>query len=170
MTGETLSALKMLAGFDDDTAKDARRTKNRRYSGLTQIHPALERVFTGETASCTLVLDFARPLRRGQRNWQPPAEDAYSTRRVTAPRRTLPPWLTQFSPPSPRKPSRHPALRRRNWSSRSWRRISKRFKHSATPLPDKSRRCLMTSLLAQGLDVDARRRHQDRLQHLAVHR
>lgn len=54
---ETLSALKMLAGFHDDIAKDATRTKNRLRSVLTQIHPALERVFAGEILSRTLVLD-----------------------------------------------------------------------------------------------------------------
>ena len=54
---ETLAALKMLAGFDDDIAKDATRTKNRLRSVLTQIHPALERVFAGEILSRTLVLD-----------------------------------------------------------------------------------------------------------------
>lgn len=54
---ETLAALKMLAGFHDDIAKDATRTKNRLRSVLTQIHPALERVFAGEILSRTLVLD-----------------------------------------------------------------------------------------------------------------
>ena len=54
---ETLVALKMLAGFHDDIAKDATRTKNRLRSVLTQIHPALERVFAGEILSRTLVLD-----------------------------------------------------------------------------------------------------------------
>ena len=55
---ETLAALKMLAGFHDDIAKDATRTKNRLRSVLTQIHPALERVFAGEILSRTLVLDL----------------------------------------------------------------------------------------------------------------
>ncbi|TXS74797.1 IS110 family transposase [Corynebacterium sp. LK11] len=54
---ETLVALKMLAGFHDDIAKDATRTKNSLRSVLTQIHPALERVFAGEILSRTLVLD-----------------------------------------------------------------------------------------------------------------
>ncbi|STC40830.1 IS110 family transposase [Corynebacterium amycolatum] len=54
---ETLAALEMLAGFHDDIAKDATRTKNRLRSVLTQIHPALERVFAGEILSRTLVLD-----------------------------------------------------------------------------------------------------------------
>ena len=54
---ETLAALKMLAGFHDDIAKDATRTKNSLRSVLTQIHPALERVFAGEILSRTLVLD-----------------------------------------------------------------------------------------------------------------
>ena len=54
---ETLAALKMLAGFHDDIAKDATRTKNRLRSVLTQIHPALERVVAGEILSRTLVLD-----------------------------------------------------------------------------------------------------------------
>ena len=39
---ETLAALKMLAGFDDDIAKDATRTKNRLRSMLIQIHPTRE--------------------------------------------------------------------------------------------------------------------------------
>ena len=54
---ETLVALKMLAGFHDDIVKDATRTKNSLRSVLTQIHPALERVFAGEILSRTLVLD-----------------------------------------------------------------------------------------------------------------
>lgn len=54
---ETLAALKMLAGFHDNIAKDATRTKNRLRSMLTQIHPALERVCAGEILSRTLVLD-----------------------------------------------------------------------------------------------------------------
>src|SRR5699024_10973796 len=57
---ETLAALKMLAGFDDDIAKDATRKKNRLRSVLTQIHPAHERVLAGEILSRTLVLDLLR--------------------------------------------------------------------------------------------------------------
>lgn len=45
---ETLSSLKALAGFDDDIARDCTRSINRLRSALHQIHPALERVFTGE--------------------------------------------------------------------------------------------------------------------------
>lgn len=55
---EVLSALKMLAGFDDDIARDCTRTKNRLRSVLTQIHPAFERVFAGEILARTIVLDL----------------------------------------------------------------------------------------------------------------
>ena len=55
---EVLSALKMLAGFDDDIARDCSRTKNRLRSVLTQIHPAFERVFVGEILARTIVLDL----------------------------------------------------------------------------------------------------------------
>lgn len=55
---EVLSALKMLAGFDDDIARDCTRTKNRLRSVLTQIHPALERVFIGDILARAVVLDL----------------------------------------------------------------------------------------------------------------
>ena len=55
---EVLSALKMLAGFDDDIARDCTRAKNRLRSVLTQIHPALERVFVGEILARAIVLDL----------------------------------------------------------------------------------------------------------------
>lgn len=42
---EVLSALKVLAGFDEDLAHETTRALNRIRSLLTQIHPALERVF-----------------------------------------------------------------------------------------------------------------------------
>ena len=64
---ETLVALKMLAGFHDDIAKDATRTKNRLRSVLTQIHPALERVFAGEILTRTLGAGLANPLRRSDK-------------------------------------------------------------------------------------------------------
>ena len=54
---ETLSALKMLAGFDEHIAEDASRTKKRLRSVLTQIHPAPECVFAGEILSRDKVLD-----------------------------------------------------------------------------------------------------------------
>lgn len=70
---ETLAALKMLAGFHDNIAKDATRTKNRLRSVLTQIHPELERVFAGEILSRTLVLDSLIHY-EGRQNWPPQVE------------------------------------------------------------------------------------------------
>ncbi|EWS82112.1 IS110 family transposase [Brachybacterium phenoliresistens] len=55
---EVLSALKVLAGFDEDLAQETTRALNRIRSLLTQIHPALERVFTGGTLSTGIVLDL----------------------------------------------------------------------------------------------------------------
>lgn len=55
---EVLSALKVLAGFDEDLAHETTRALNRIRSLLTQIHPALERVFVGGTLSTGLVLDM----------------------------------------------------------------------------------------------------------------
>lgn len=48
----------VLAGFDEDLAHEATRALNRIRSLLTQIHPALERVFTGGALSTDLVLDL----------------------------------------------------------------------------------------------------------------
>lgn len=62
---EVLSALKVLAGFDEDLAHETTLALNRIRSLLTQIHPALERVFIGGSRSTGLVLDplekFAGP-------------------------------------------------------------------------------------------------------------
>ncbi|MEV0867355.1 IS110 family transposase [Brachybacterium paraconglomeratum] len=55
---DVLSALKVLAGFDEDLAHETTRALNRIRSLLTQIHPALERVFVGGTLSTGLVLDL----------------------------------------------------------------------------------------------------------------
>ena len=55
---EVLSALKVLAGFDEDLAHETTRALNRIRSLLTQIHPALERVFAGGSFSTALVLDL----------------------------------------------------------------------------------------------------------------
>ena len=55
---EVLAALKVLAGFDEDLAHETTRALNRIRSLLTQIHPALERVFAGGTLSTGLVLDL----------------------------------------------------------------------------------------------------------------
>ena len=55
---EVLSALKVLAGFDEDLAHETTRALNRIRSLLTQIHPALERVFAGGSLSTALVLDL----------------------------------------------------------------------------------------------------------------
>src|SRR5690625_7286330 len=55
---EVLSALKVLAGFDEDLAHETTRALNRIRSLLTQIHPALERVFVGGSLATALVLDL----------------------------------------------------------------------------------------------------------------
>ena len=55
---DVLAALKVLAGFDEDLAHETTRALNRIRSLLTQIHPALERVFTGATLATGLVLDL----------------------------------------------------------------------------------------------------------------
>lgn len=55
---ETLSALKVLAGFDEDLACETTRALNRIRSLLTQIHPALERVFSGGSLATGLVLEL----------------------------------------------------------------------------------------------------------------
>ena len=55
---EVLSALKMIAEFDDDIVHDCTRAKNRLRSVLTQIHPAFERIFVGEIMARAIVLDL----------------------------------------------------------------------------------------------------------------
>lgn len=55
---ETLSALKVLAGFDEDLTHETTRALNRIRSLLTQIHPALERVFTGGALATGPVMDL----------------------------------------------------------------------------------------------------------------
>lgn len=55
---EVLSALTVLAGFDEDLAHETTRALNRIRSLLTQIHPALERVFGGGALSTGVVLDL----------------------------------------------------------------------------------------------------------------
>mgnify|MGYP002757075005 CR=1 FL=1 len=55
---ETLSALKVLAGFDEDLAHECTRALNRLRSLLTQIHPALERALAGTTLSSDLALSL----------------------------------------------------------------------------------------------------------------
>lgn len=64
---EILFALKVLARFDENLAHETTRALNRTPSLLSQIHPALERVFVGGSPSTGLVLDllekFAGPTR-----------------------------------------------------------------------------------------------------------
>ncbi|MEX3511007.1 IS110 family transposase [Kocuria carniphila] len=55
---EVLSALKVLAGFDEDLAHETTRALNRIRSLLTQIHPALERVFAGGSLANSLTLEL----------------------------------------------------------------------------------------------------------------
>lgn len=55
---EVLASLKVLAGYDDDLARESTRSINRLRSVLLQIHPALERVFTGTRLTNKLSLDL----------------------------------------------------------------------------------------------------------------
>lgn len=55
---EVLASVKVLAGYDDDLAREATRSINRLRSLLLQIHPALERVFAGTRLTNTLSLDL----------------------------------------------------------------------------------------------------------------
>lgn len=55
---EVLASLKVLAGYDDDLARESTRSINRLRSLLLQIHPALERVFAGTRLTNTLSLDL----------------------------------------------------------------------------------------------------------------
>ena len=59
---DVLAALKVLAGFDEDLAHETTRALNRIRSLITQIHPALERVFGGGTLATGLVLDLLDSL------------------------------------------------------------------------------------------------------------
>src|SRR5690625_2195539 len=54
---EVLASLKVLAGYDDDLARESTRAINRLRSLLLQIHPALERVFAGTRLTNRLSLD-----------------------------------------------------------------------------------------------------------------
>lgn len=55
---DLLSALKVLAGFDDDLARECTRAINRLRSLLVQIYPSLERVFTGTILIRPIVLEL----------------------------------------------------------------------------------------------------------------
>ena len=55
---DVLSALTVLAGFDEDLNHETTRALNRIRSLLTQIHPALEPVFAGGSLATGLVLDL----------------------------------------------------------------------------------------------------------------
>lgn len=55
---EVLASLKVLAGYDDDLARESTRSINRLRSLLLQIHPALERVFAGTRLTNKLSLDL----------------------------------------------------------------------------------------------------------------
>ena len=56
---EVLSALKLLTGFDEDLAHETTRALNRIRSLLTQIHPALERVFASGSLSSKNALFYS---------------------------------------------------------------------------------------------------------------
>ena len=53
-----LASVKVLAGYDDDLAHETTRAINRLRSLLSQIHPALERVFAGTRITNQLTLDL----------------------------------------------------------------------------------------------------------------
>lgn len=55
---EVLASLKVLSGYDDDLARESTRSINRLRSLMLQIHPALERVFTGTRLTNQLSLDL----------------------------------------------------------------------------------------------------------------
>ena len=55
---EVLASLKVLTGYDDDLARECTRSINRLRSLLVQIHPALERVFSGTRLTNQLSLDL----------------------------------------------------------------------------------------------------------------
>lgn len=88
---EVLSTLKVLAGFDEDLAHETTRALNRIRSLLTQIHPALECVFTGSTLSTALVLVIPRIA--GQ-------VKELKEQRATVARRSRACWRTFLSPRS----------------------------------------------------------------------
>lgn len=55
---DLLSALKVLAGFDDDLARECTRAINRLRSLLVQIYPSLERVFAGTILTRPILLEL----------------------------------------------------------------------------------------------------------------
>ncbi|WHS34773.1 IS110 family transposase [Auritidibacter ignavus] len=55
---DLFSALKVLAGFDDDLARECTRAINRLRSLLVHIYPSLERVFTGTVLTRPMVLEL----------------------------------------------------------------------------------------------------------------
>src|SRR5690625_1821491 len=55
---DLFSALRVLAGFDDDLARECTRAINRIRSLLVQIYPSLERVFTGTILTRPIVLEL----------------------------------------------------------------------------------------------------------------
>src|SRR6218665_606558 len=55
---EVLASLKVLAGYDNNLARQSTRSINRLRSLLLQIHPALERVFAGTRLTNHLCLDL----------------------------------------------------------------------------------------------------------------
>lgn len=63
---ETIAALQMIVGYDDDLAAEANRVRNRLRGLLTQIHPSLERVLgprADHPAVLTLLERFGSPAR-----------------------------------------------------------------------------------------------------------
>lgn len=55
---DLLSALKVLAGLEDDLARECTRAINRLRSLLVQIYPSLERVFLGTILTRPIVLEL----------------------------------------------------------------------------------------------------------------
>ena len=116
---ETLAALKLLAGHDEDLAHESTRHVNRLRSLLLQTHPAFERALKGEriTRDATLALleRYGGPMgvkRAGiedVKDWPSPTGFAPAASSTTCSRRSAsrpspcpaPSWPRPSSPPSP---------------------------------------------------------------------
>jgi transposase len=82
---ETIAALHMLLGFDDDLAAEATRTSNRIRGLLTAIHPSLERVI-GPRIHHPAVLDLVERYGSPTALGQVPLEEITQALRPRAPR------------------------------------------------------------------------------------
>ncbi len=121
---ETLSALKVLPGYDDDIARDCARSINRLRSAVLQIHPALERVFSGDVTQRCATRDLLEHY-GGPTNNRPgkesPGCDLGST---SAPAVTRVHWLIGFSRFLPNRRWWYPVRTRSRKRSRCWQPTS----------------------------------------------